>query len=263
MKLGQSLVRSFSVAWMLAMREWRANFRQSRMVVLWPFVQPLAYTCLLVVLRPMFGAASDAAPLHFAVFVFIGFILWQSWFEVMRAQMDAIRKNKGLMSRGELGMGTLVLSITLAAAIQLVPRLLVTMVAATVILGTGPFALCMLFGFGVMTMINGAVIGALLQPFATLSPDLAKTVQSFSLALLITGMVFVPPPPSPGLAMQLVFAVNPMGMLLNAARAPAMGMKLMDPSATLFWLIATIVFAMAIPLIGRRVLPIIVERLGN
>src|SRR5690606_3663752 len=172
--------RALSVAWMLALREWRALLRQSRMAAVWPLVQPLAYTALLVALRPMFGMGAAGAPLRFGVFVFIGFILWQSWFEVMRAEMDAIRRNKGLMSRGELGVGTLVLSTALAAAIQLVPRLLVGLAAAVFVLGADLPALLMLVGFGIATLVNGAVIGALLQPFSTLSPDLGKTIQSFA-----------------------------------------------------------------------------------
>lgn len=258
-----ALSRSMAVAWMLAVRNWRAEFRQSRMVLVWPLVQPMAYTSLLVLLRPMFGTGGEGARLRYAIFVFIGFILWQSWFEVMRAQLDAIRKNKGLMSRGELGTGTLVLSTTLGAAIQLAPRLLVALIAAATLLGASPHALAMLLGFGVATLVNGAVIGALLQPFATLSPDLGKTIQSFALALIITGMVFIPPPSAPGPLMHAVFTANPMGMLLNAARAPAMGEQLFDPLATWTWLAFTVLAAAGIPLLGRRTLPIIVERLGN
>lgn len=255
--------RALSVAWMLALREWRALLRQSRMAAVWPLVQPLAYTALLVALRPMFGMGAAGDPLRFGVFVFIGFILWQSWFEVMRAEMDAIRRNKGLMSRGELGVGTLVLSTALAAAIQLVPRLLVGLAAAVFVLGADLPALLMLVGFGIATLVNGAVIGALLQPFSTLSPDLGKTIQSFALALIITGMVFIPPPEDPGTVMKAAFALNPMGMLLNAARAPAMGVPLLAPAATGFWLVFTLVGAALVPALGRRVLPIVVERLGN
>ena len=82
--------RSLSVAWMLAAREWVADFRQSRMTPVWPVVQPLAYAVLFVALRPLIGGSVVDRPIEFGVFVFIGFSLWQSWYEGMRAQMDAI-----------------------------------------------------------------------------------------------------------------------------------------------------------------------------
>src|SRR5690606_41786096 len=77
------------------------------------------------------------------------------------------------------------------------------------------------------------------------------------------GMVFIPPPEDPGTVMKAAFALNPMGMLLNAARAPAMGVPLLAPAATGFWLVFTLVGAALVPALGRRVQPIVVARPAN
>lgn len=255
--------RSLSVAWMLAEREWIADFRQSHMTLLWPVIQPFAYTALFVLLRPLLGEAAHTDRLTFAVFIFIGFSLWQTWFEVMRAQMDALRKHKGLMSRGELSMATVVLATAMSALINLAPRLLLAALASLIVLGAGTPAIVALFGFSLLVLANGTVIGAMLQPFATLSPDLGKTIQSLSLGLMVTGSVFIPVPPDPPLVLKTLFAVNPMGTLLNAARAPLFGEAVLNPSMVLGWAAFTVVMAMLVPVIGRRVLPIVIERLGS
>lgn len=255
--------RAWSVAWMLAAREWQGEIRQSRMAIVWPVVQPLAYTLLFTLLRPLMGGAAQGSPLSFAVYVFVGFTLWQTWFEVLRSQMDALRKHKGLMSRGELGTATLVLATALASAFQLVPRLAIAAAAAVIVLRPDVLAIAQLFGFGLLVLANGSVIGALLQPFATLSPDLGRTIQSLSLGLMVTGAVFMQIPVNPPRTFEFLLSANPMGTLLNAARAPLFDEVLLSPSAVTAWVAFTLLTALLLPLIGRRVLPIVVERFGG
>ena len=257
------LQQGVSVAWLLALREWHADYRQSRMVLVWPLAQPLAYTALFILLRPIMGGGLQHDPGAFAVFVFLGFTLWQSWFEVLRAEMDAIRRHKGLMSRGELGIATLVLATAISGLFQLLPRLVLVVVAAVLVLHADAAALAGLVVFSFLVLANGVVIGALLQPFATLSPDLGKTVQSMSLGLMVTGAVFFPLPERLPDAVRFLLAVNPMGTLLNAARAPLFEQPFANPWALAAWLVLTLGFAILLPYAGRRVLPIVVERLGG
>ena len=259
----RAAARSVSVAWMLAAKDWTADLRQSRFSLAWPLVQPLAYTFLFIVLRPVMGAGVRSHPADFAVFVFIGFTLWQTWFEVLRAEMDAIRRNKGLMSRGELGSATLVLATAFSSAMQLLPRLVVAIAAAVLVLGASPAAVAGLVVFSLATLANGAVIGAILQPFATLASELGKIVQSFSLGLMVTGAVFIPFPAHPPHMLSLILALNPMGTLLNAARAPLFLEPVASPAAVACWLAFTVAIAALLPAMGRRVLPVVIERLGG
>lgn len=256
-------LQGVSVAWLLALREWHAEYRQSRMVLVWPLVQPLAYTALFILLRPIMGGSLQHDPMVFAVFVFLGFTLWQSWFEVLRSEMDAIRRHKGLMSRGELGLPTLVLATAITGFLQLIPKLVLLVAAALVLLDADARAVTGLIAFAFLTLANGAAIGALLQPFATLSPDLGKTIQSLSLGLMVTGAVFYPLPERLPDAIRYLLAANPMGTLLDAARAPLFAQPMASPWAVAAWVALTAGLAFALPYIGRRVLPIVIERLGG
>lgn len=255
--------QALAVAWMLAVREWMAELRQSRLSPLWPLLQPLAYTALFVMLRPLLGGPQSGGPLLFGVFVFIGFSLWQGWFEALRSQMDALRRHKGLMSRGELGFATLVAATFMASLFALVPRLLLAIIVVVVIADAGATAVLQLVVFALLTLLNGAVIGALLQPFATLSPDLGKTVQSFSLALMVTGAVFIPFPENPPSVVIGLLDANPMGTLLQAARGGVFGQHPGGTTPVGAWTVATLALVALLPAFGRRTLPIVVERLGN
>lgn len=256
------LRRAIGVAWMLALREWLADYRQSRMSVLWPLLHPLAYTGLFVLLRPLLGAEQGQG-LKFAIFVFVGFVLWQSWFETLRAQMDAIRRHKGLVARGELGTGTLCMAAQFGTALQFLPRLLLMLLAAALVLQPGVPALAGLLLFSVLALLNASAIGALLQPFSALSPDLGKTVQSISLALMVTGAVFLQMPDDPSSTVRTLLAINPMGTFLNAARAPLFGEGVNSTAALIVWTGVTGLICAAIPSIGRRTLPVVIERLGG
>ena len=79
----------------------------------------------------------------------------------------------------------------------------------------------------------------------------------------MTGAVFIPVPAQVGNLLGALFAANPMGMMLNAARAPLFSDPWINPAAVWFWVLFTVVVGVLIPVIGRRVLPIVVERLGG
>lgn len=254
---------TLSAARALAVRELLGEYRQSRMSLAWPLLHPLLYTLLFVVLRPVLGGGALESPWEFGCFVFIGFAVWQSWFEALRAQMDAIRKNKALVTRGEISSGVLFLATLLVGLAHYLPRLLFAVIAAGVVLGFKPLALASLIGFGLAAMLNGTVIGALLQPFATLSADLGKAIQSISLGIMISGAVFIHLPAHPPALVSILIALNPMGALLNAARSPLFDHAPLNPWASFMWLVLTLGVALVIPAFGRRALPLVVERMGS
>ncbi|MGH8025449.1 MAG: hypothetical protein ACREO0_01870, partial [Pseudoxanthomonas sp.] len=149
------MARTGSVARMLAGRELLSEYRQSRMSLVWPVLYPLMYTMLFVLLRPVLGGGMPGhSPWAFATFVFIGFTMWQTWFEVLRGQMDAIRRNRSLMSRGELSTGTLFAATTMVALAHFAPRLIVSIIASAVFLHASIEALAMLALFGLCALLN-------------------------------------------------------------------------------------------------------------
>lgn len=253
-----------SAARVLAARELLSDYRQSRMSVVWPVLHPLLYTVLFVILRPVLGGGHIvASPWAFACFVFMGFSLYQGWFDSLRGQMDALRRNRALVSRGELGSGTLFAATLMVNLAYFAPRLIASLIASLILVRADASAALMLLLFGTAVVLNGAVIGALLQPFATLSADFGKAVQSVSLGIMVSGAVFIILPAKLPPVIAVALCLNPMGALLNAARSPFFGEPLISATASLVWLGITCAIAVVIPFMGRRILPIVIERLGN
>ncbi|GAB6195292.1 ABC transporter permease [Lysobacter xanthus] len=254
--------RALSTAWLLASREWLGDYRRSRTNAIWPLLHPIAYTALFVALRPVIGLRNgDVA--GYALFVFIGFSLWQGWIDVLRTQLNGIRRHRALVVRGELGLGTLMLSTTMLSAIAVLPRLLVAAVAACAMFQPPAAGIAALFVAGGLLLANGSLIGAVLQPFATLSPAVDRVVQAAMLALFVTGGVFTAAPASAAPALRVILAVNPLASLIDAARAPLFGEAPEHVGVAIGWSLCTLVGIVGWPRLGRRLVPIVVERLGN
>lgn len=252
---------SLSVAWLLASREWLADYRRSRVGVAWPVLYPLGYTALFALLRPMLGGSEGG--MRYVVYVLVGFCLWQTWIDVLRAQLGAIRRNKALVSRGDIGAGTLGLVTCLSASIQLAPRIALMAIAAVTFAQADLPALARLLAFSLLILLNGSAIGMLLQSFATLSPNVERAVQGLSLALLVTGSVFLPMPADVPWAVEALLAMNPFGTLLEAARAPLFGEPTQRWMAVIVWSVVTLAGTLALPALARKLMPIVVERMGS
>lgn len=254
---------SWSVAWLLALREWLSGYRASRWNALWPLLYPVLYTALLLAVRPLLGQQAHD-PVRYALFAFVGFSVWQAWIETLRAQLGALRRYKSLVGRGDMGAGTIALSGAMTALIQLAPRLLLAVVLALV--SRHPVSLsslAMLVLGGILVVTNATAFGTLLQPWATLTPGVDRVVQSVTLALVFTGGVFLPLPPAPTPTVAWLLALNPFGALLDMARAPLLGDALHAPALALAWAAITVCVALLARYLGPRLLPIVVERMGN
>ncbi len=259
----RAMQRDWSVAWLLALREWLSGYRASRWNALWPVLYPVLYTSLLLAVRPLLGQQAHE-PARYALFAFVGFSLWQAWIETLRAQLGALRRYKSMVARGDMGSGTIAISSAITAALQLIPRLLLAILLALVTRhDVDLLAILSLLAGGVLVIANATAIGTLLQSWATLTPGVDRTLQSVTLALIFTGGVFLPLPERPGALVQALLALNPFGALLDLARAQLLGDPLHSPVLVLAWIGVTVLAMLVARNLGPRLLPIVVERMGN
>lgn len=252
-----------AVGWMLARRTLLIEVRTSRLGWLWPLIYPVAYTALLLTLKPVMHPAGRSG-VDYALHVFVGLSLWQLWFEGLQTQMRAVKAQRSLLSRADLEPGALFLSGFFVQVVYLLPRLALALVLATAfgrLNSLWPALIFVLMSLAVV--LNGSVVGFVLQPFATLLPDIGRVVQSVSLALMLTGGIFVVFPQDMYERTLALLALNPLGPLVDAARAPLLAQAPYFDWAPSVWLALTVT-ALAVQVrLSRKVLPVLLERLGG
>lgn len=257
-------LQDLEVAGTLAKRVILSDFHASRMSLAWPLVYPGIYTLLVLFLKPVLGGgARNISIMQFGAFVFIGMGLWQVWLEAMKRQMEAVRSNKVMVARGELGARALYLTTVLVIAFQSTLKLLVCALLAIFLLHSSAIAIALMLAGFLLLLLNGAFVGAVLQPFATLSPDVGKAVQSSTMAILISGAVFIRLPDNPSRGLVTMVSCNPVGALLNMARAPLFGEPVLVPVAAMVWIALTLAGTVLMLAAGKRILPILIERMGG
>ena len=259
----RDLPRDLSVALSLARRDLLAEIRVSKLGLLWPLVYPIAYTAFFLLLRPAFSAGADALSAKTVLFVFVGFSLWQVWFESLNQQLEALRRNWILVSRAQLSGAAIFFSGVMLALYHTAVRLAVVCIVALILLPVAPLDLLAFVLFAVVVPINGAVFGLLLQPIATLQRDVVRVVQSLSLALLVSGAVFFALPANLSETIRSILALNPLASLLDESRSHLLGTVPLFPREALLWIAVTLL-VMPLQLVAhKRMLPVLVERLGN
>jgi lipopolysaccharide transport system permease protein len=248
---------------MMVRRDVVSEWRASRLSIFWPLLFPLIYTWLFVVLRPVVPVGVENG-WRYAIFVFVGFSLWQLWFEGLRTQMDAVRANRSLLSRADLSPVTLFLTGYMLQLFHLSMRIVLALLVTIVTIGAPGIFECVTFVLmSASLVLNGCVIGFLLQPFSTLLPDVAKTLQSASLALLATGGVFFALPPALDPVILNLLSLNPLAPLIDVARASLLGQLPVFAAAPWVWVALTFLGLALQASLSRKVLPVILERIGD
>ncbi len=260
---GASFWGSVAVGWLLAKRDLLADLRTSKLALVWPLVYPLGYTSLFVLLKPVVTAGAPESILPYGLYVFVGFASWQVWFEAMRTQMDGVRRHSALLACADLNPASVFAAGVFLAWYQTALRVFPAIIVALVV-GTPSWEGVALFVLGsAMIPVNGAVVGLLLQPLATLYKDVGRVVQSISLALLFSAGVFISFPADLSPTTLSLLSLNPLGPLLAGARGALLEQVNVFGEATYVWMGLTVALATLLLAVAKRVLPVLLERIGS
>jgi len=253
----------YAVSWMLTKRTLVIEVRTSRLGWLWPLMYPVAYTVLFLTLKPVMQPTGSSG-FDYALHVFVGLSLWQLWFEGLQTQMRAVKAQRSLLSRADLDPGALFLSGFFVQAVYLLPRLGLALVLAATFGSLNSIWSAFIFvSMSLAVVLNGSVIGFVLQPFSTLVPDIGRLIQSLSLALMLTGGIFVVFPQDMNENTLTLLALNPLGPLVDTARSQLLVQAPHFEWAPWVWSGIT-VMSLAVQIrLSRKVLPVLLERLGG
>jgi len=256
----RDLFASRELAWRLAVRDIRAQYRQAFLGILWAFILPLANTVTWIFLSRAGIVSVGETALPYPVYVFTGTMLWAILMDAMNAPLQQTNAARGMLAKLNFPREALVVSgiyLTLFnAGIKIA-----LLIGALILLGMNPGWNALLFPLGILSLILvGTAIGLLITPVGMLYTDVGRALPLLMQFLMyLSPVVF--PTPKEGWAATL-FKINPLTPLILTARDWLTGF----PPEFLGYFLAVNAAALALLLVVlvayRLAMPILIERMS-
>jgi lipopolysaccharide transport system permease protein len=258
-ELFRDLAQSRQLGFALAVRDLKAQYRQSLLGIMWAFGPPIFLAVMLTVAKSNKLYNPGLTTLPFPAYVLISTSLWQIFTASLNGPMNALQANKGLLTKVRFPRESVIVAdiykLCFTALIQVV------LIAATFIWFQIPVTPSMLLApFAVLGLVAlGTTIGLFLAPIGTLYRDVANSMQVITLVWLTITPITYPYPHYNGLFATTV-RLNPVTPLLVTTRELAAG----EPLTLLpqFFLVLGITIPLLIlGLVVLRVsIPLLIER---
>ena len=263
LRLIKNIFQSFwdgrELAWRIFIRNLNALYRQTLLGLFWAFLPPLANTAIWIFLRSQNVFEMGETGVDATVYILTGMILWQAFIDAFKVPMDALNKNKNMLSRLNFPRESLLLVGFCEVMFNLAIRILL-LVPAFVIFKVPISAGALLALPTIILMVCLAIaLGLFLMPVGSLYKDVGRFIAMFlPFWMIITPLIYVPPTNFPG---TLLNWLNPASPLLLVSRV------LLLTGQTPHAAIGVIFALLAIPLlligliVYRISLPILIERM--
>ncbi len=256
----RDLLSSRELAWYLAVRDIKAQYRQSYFGFAWAFV-PAVLTSIGLTLARNTGVINIAdTDLPYPAYVMFSMALWQTFVDALSAPVKEVNSAKGILAKIKFPRESLILSALIKVSFNFSIKLVLIVglflwfrmpVAWTVVLA--PLALLHL-------LLLGIGFGLLVAPIGALYQDVQKVIQMLITPwLLITPVIY--PPPESGFFAQLV-NLNPVTPLLVMTRSLVTGLPISD--ATGFWVASALSIGSLLVgmILYKTSMPILIERMS-
>lgn len=252
---------SHGLAWQLARRDVKAQYRGSLLGVLWAFITPVVNSAVWIFLSTAGIVRIADTGLPYPAYVFSGTILWQLFAEALVNPIGQVTAAKSMLAKLNFPRESLIMAgfwkLLFGAGIKLL-----VLVPALLLLGVQPDWRIVLVPLVMLAIaLLGLAVGLLLTPVGMLYGDVARALPlATQLLMYLTPVVFAMPS---GGVMERLFMLNPMTSLVLTARAWATGMEatMLVPMA---WVLAVTVIMLLLGWLAYRItMPVIVERMSS
>jgi lipopolysaccharide transport system permease protein len=266
LKLLRSIFRdlfgSRQLAFTLAVRDVKAQYRQSILGLAWMVLPPLFFTVGMTVLqRNNVLSLKGPEGIPFPAYVLVGSSLWQMFMSALNGPITALMSGKGILTRVNFPRETLLVAelykILFNVSVQLV-LILVTLLWFRII----PGATILLFPLALgALLLLGTMFGIFLAPIALLYKDVSN-------ALPIVGYIWMVLTPvlmsvndlAPGGLYATVVRFNPVTPVLVISREFLTGLPVTHQYSSLGVLGCTLVGLIIALLYFRVAMPMVIER---
>lgn len=255
------LFSSHFLAKQLAVRDIKAQYRQSFLGIFWMFITPV-FTALVWVFLSASGTVklSDTG-VPYPVYVFIGTLVWSIITESINTPKNSTQGSMSIISKINFPREALILTGIYKLLFNSLVKL-VLLVLFLFVYDIGFHVSQLFFPFIILSAVFfGITLGLLITPISLIYHDISKVV-SIGLTFLMYVTPVVYSIPSVDGAMKLIMTINPLTPFIMTTRESLTGLDFTFLSS-FFWILIIIlpVFLFAI-IIYRISIPIIIERHG-
>jgi lipopolysaccharide transport system permease protein len=254
------VMSSRELAWRLAVRDIRAQYRQALLGILWAFILPLANTVVWLFLSSTGIVRVADTSLPYPVYVFTGTMLWAIFMDALYAPLQQVYAAKSMLTKLNFPREALILSGIYQTLFNASIKILI-LVIALFVMGIRPGWGFLLFPAGVLSLVvSGTALGLLITPVGVLYTDVGKALPLLLQFLMyVTPVVF--PMPKVGWAATL-FSVNPLTPVILTARVWLTGGSPEQVGAFILVNVAALFILLGVWIVYRLAMPILIERMS-
>lgn len=254
------LLASRELAWRLALRDLRAQYRQAALGLLWVLFLPLANTAVWLFVQGSGIVAIHDTGLPYPVFVLIGTLLWSIFMDAFNAPLQQSNAARPMLARINFPREAIILSGIVQVLFNAAVKVAV-LAAALLFLGVVPSWQAAFFPLALLGLVvSGTALGLLVTPVGMLYTDIGRAAAvAMQFLMFLTPVVY--PAPSSGWAAGL-FRLNPLAPLIQTPRDLLTGVPPGDPGAFLGVCGAMVVLLCLAWTAYRAAMPILIERMS-
>lgn len=252
------LVAARELAWRLAVRDIKAQYRQAFLGILWAFILPLANTFAWIFLNSSGVVKIADTALPYPIYVFTGTMLWAIFMDALNAPLQQANAAKAMLAKLNFPREALIVSgiyqTLFNASIKIV-----LLFGALLFMGIKPGSSLLLFPLGIVSLILvGTSLGLLITPVGMLYTDIGRALPLLMQFLMyVTPVVF--PIPKEGLA-SVLFSFNPLTPIILTTRDWLTGLSseylgyfvVVNITAVALLLVVWVIFRLAMPILIER-----------
>lgn len=254
------IVSSRFLAKQLAVRDIKAQYRQSYLGIIWAFVTPLTTAFVWMFLNSTGTIKLSDTGIPYPVYAFSGTLIWSIIVEAINSPTASTNGAKGIMSKINFPKEALIISgiykLLFNSSVKIV-----LLIVFVFFYGIGFHSSLLLFPFAILgAILFGTTIGLFLTPIGMLYKDIQKIVSmGLGLLMYITPVVYAIPKEG---IMKTIMEWNPFTPLILTTRDFVIGAE----PIYLSYFIGIIAICIPLFIVGlliyRISIPIIVERMS-
>ena len=259
-RMFRDLIAARELGWQLAVRDIRAQYRQTALGYLWIFILPAANTAVWLFMKSAGVVKPGNGGLSYPAFLISGTIIWSIFMDAVNAPLQQATAAKPMLAKINFPREALILSGIYQTSFNAAIRVAV-LIVALLALGVAPTSGLIFAPLAMLSVIlAGTTLGIAITPVGMLYTDVGRT-----LPLLLQFLMFLSPvvyaAPANGITSTLI-RWNPLTPLIQTTRDTLTGLPINSASAVLAISACLVTLLFLAWAAYRLAIPILIERMS-